>query len=516
VKTPFPLFARLLAWFFINLLILAVGILLLLRAQFGSMRNWLLPEASQNQIQGICVTLIGELSHSDRANWGPALSRLSAAYHMDFALFDHDAHWLAGAPMQPPRNIRQSMTYPAIHQPPSPLGPGMPPPWDPAQAGGPQPGPPPDGSHPPPPPGTDRPSPQNEFHPPPTANAPDFPKNVLHTDEPSAYWLLVRLPPEQFPMSSGPITLVGTTPALGISPLLFNPRPWIAVPAGVILFSILFWFPLARSLTRSITEMTRATESIAEGRFDIHLADNRRDELGRLGNAINRMTSRLKDFVTGQKRFLGDAAHELCSPLARMEIALSILEERSNEESRPLVQDVRDEVTHMRELANELLSFSKAALGENRLQLGPVHVATVIDAAIHLEKNSHQALEIDAPPDLAVHGHAELLRRALANLLRNAIRYAGDAGPISIRAWPEESGLIVITVSDQGPGVPPGEIGKLFDPFYRVDQSRTSETGGTGLGLAIVRTCVEACKGTVGAANLEPTGLQVWIRLNRA
>jgi two-component system sensor histidine kinase CpxA len=501
LKTPFPLFARLLLWFFVNLLILIVGLALMVRLQFGSLDNWLLPESSQSEIQAMSVDLIGNLAHSDRSDWGGELAGLSEAYKMDFALFDNQGQWLAGAMLKPPDDIRHAMIYAQPNHPPReelPPGPGMPPPVG-APDFNPEPGGPPPPGRPPPPP---------------RGRIPDFPKSVLRSTVPSAYWLLVRLPPEPLQME-GPVTLVGMSPSLGISPLLFNPRPWIAVAAGIILFSILFWFPLARNLTNSIVKMTRATESIAEGRFDIQLADSRRDELGRLSHAINRMAGRLKDFVTGQKRFLGDAAHELCSPLARMEIALGILEERSDEASLPYVRDVREEVAHMQKLANELLSFSKASIGESHVKLEPVSVAALVDAAIHLEKTDGGQIEVDINDDLNVRGHFDLLQRAIANLLRNSLRYAGSAGRISIKAW-READHVIVTVSDQGPGVAPRELEKLFDPFYRVDPSRTSETGGVGLGLAIVKSCVEACGGVVSAANRSPHGLEVRIRLNRA
>jgi two-component system sensor histidine kinase CpxA len=499
LKTPFPLFARLLLWFFVNLLVLIAGLALMIRVQFGSLDNWLLPESSQTEIQAMSVDLIGNLARSDRSDWGGELARLSDAYKMDFALFDSRGRWLAGAPLKPPEEIRRAMMYAQPNHPATglPQGPGMPPPGGPPDFN-PEPGAPPPAGEP--------------NRPPPGRHIPDFPKSVLRSDAPSAYWLLVRLPPEPL-QSDGPVTLVGMTPSLGLSPLLFNPRPWIAVAAGIVLFSILFWFPLARNLTNSITQMTRATESIAEGRFDIQLADSRRDELGRLSHAINRMAGRLKDFVTGQKRFLGDAAHELCSPLARMEIALGILEERSDEKSLPYVRDVREEVTHMRKLANELLSFSKASLEKSHVKLEPVNLAKMVEAAIRQEKNSAGLIEVNISDDLLVRGHFELLQRAVANLLRNALRYAGEAGLISVSAWREQD-HVVIAVSDQGPGVSPSELEKLFDPFYRVDPSRTSETGGVGLGLAIVKSCVEACGGVVAAANRNPHGLEVRIRLS--
>lgn len=499
MKTPFPLYARLLLWLFANLLVLLAGLALMIRVEFGSLDNWLLPESCQRMIQAMSVDLLGNLAHSDRPDWGGELAGLSDAYKMDFALFDSRGQWMAGAQMNPPEQIRHAMIYAQGHRllpGQLPPGPGMPP-------GGPldfnpQPG------HPPPPSGME---PQQR----PRGQIPDFPKSVLWSDKPSAYWLMIRLPPEPL-QADGPVTLVGMTPALGISPLLFNPRPWMAVAVGIVVFSVLFWFPLARNLTNSITRMTRATESIAEGRFDIQLSDSRSDELGRLSHAINRMAGRLKDFVTGQKRFLGDAAHELCSPLARMEIALGILEERSDEETMPLVRDVREEVTHMRKLANELLSFSKASLGESHVKLESVDLAEMIDAAVRLEKSGGGVIELDVPEGLFVRGNFELLHRAVANLLRNALRYAGDAGPISITAGREEE-FVTVTVADQGAGVSSHELEKLFDPFYRVDPSRTSETGGVGLGLAIVKSCVEACGGVVSATNRSPHGLEVRIRL---
>ena len=516
MKTPFPLFARLLLWFFINLLVLMAGLLLMVRVQFGSLDNWLLPQSSQDQIQAMSQTLVGNLAHTDRRFWGGELDFLSAAYKMDFALYDARGQWLDGARLEPPADIVHALKFAQPVHAPMPAGPGMAPPGGPPDfnplPGGPQAGgPPPEGGPPgggPPPPG----EPGNR--PPPPPRVPDFPKSVLHTSSPAGYWLLVRLPPEPLRLDSQ-ITLVGMTPALGISPLLFNPKPWIAVAVGVVVFSILFWLPMARNLTRSITKMTRATESIAAGQFDIQLADGRTDELGRLGHAINRMAARLKDFVTGQKRFLGDAAHELCSPLARMEIALGILEERGDETSQPYVRDVREEVTHMRKLANELLSFSKSALLENQVALASVNLAEVVDAAIRQEKSGAFPIEVVVPRDLEVRGNFDLLQRALGNLLRNALRYGGDQGLISVRAWLERDQALV-TVSDEGPGLEPGELEKVFDPFYRVDPSRTAATGGVGLGLAIVKNCVESCGGVVSAVNRDPHGLEVRIRLNRA
>jgi two-component system sensor histidine kinase CpxA len=338
----------------------------------------------------------------------------------------------------------------------------------------------------------------------------------MHTDHPETFWLLVHLPLERLQTASLPsMMLVGKTDNPAESPLLFNPRPWTLLALGTILFSALFWLVLTRNLTQAIARMTTVTEEIAEGRFDGHAAEDRTDELGRLGLAINRMASRLKGFITGQRRFLGDVAHELCSPLARMEVALSILEERTDAKTARYVTDVREEVTHMRNLAHELLSFSKASLSGPSIGLRPISVADAIADAVRQEHCAEDQVQIEAPANLKVSASPELLCRALSNLLRNAIRYAGDAGPIRITAW-KEAACLIISVADSGPGVPARELERLFDPFYRLDESRASETGGTGLGLAIVKTCVEACHGTVIASNRTPSGLEVQLRFSDA
>jgi len=117
--------------------------------------------------------------------------------------------------------------------------------------------------------------------------------------------------------------------------------------------------------------------------------------------------------------------------------------------------------------------------------------------------------------NLKVRAAEGLLRRAIANILRNAIRYAGDAGPIEIVAE-KKSSKVIITVRDEGPGVPDAHMTKLFEPFFRPEPERGRSTGGVGLGLAIARTCILACSGSIYATNLSPKGFAVVIELSSA
>jgi len=290
----------------------------------------------------------------------------------------------------------------------------------------------------------------------------------------------------------------------------------IAIAGGwILLFSVIFWFPLVRGITRSLATMTRATERIAEGGLDVRVRIQRRDEIGRLGDAVDRMAERLQGFVTGQKRFLGDTAHELCTPLARIQMVVGILEQRADEASRAYVQDLREEVQQMSALVSELLSFSKASLAGPALQLKPVKLRQVIDQAITREAREESEIQVEMNGEPAALGDPELLQRALANLIRNAVRYAGDNGPITI-SCSHEPGTVVLTVTDCGPGVSEQLLQRLFDPFFRVDDARTRESGGVGLGLTIVKTCIEACNGSVVCRNRQPSGLEVVVRLKEA
>jgi two-component system sensor histidine kinase CpxA len=312
-------------------------------------------------------------------------------------------------------------------------------------------------------------------------------------------------------------TLIISAPSFYGTPLFFQFKPWLMAIGAVIGIFVICWLPFIRGLTRTVKQVTHATELVAEGQFNQQLPENRGDELGQLSAAINRMAARLAGFVTGQKRFLGDIAHELCAPIARMQFGLGILEQRAEEGQRGAVEDVQDEMRQMSNLVNELLSFSKAGMELKGRKLGPVDVeATARDAVTREGLNGVNAVRIDIDAPLIALADREFLLRSLSNLIRNAVCYAGSAGPVVIAgvvAGSPDNGEIVVTVSDSGPGIPQEEIDKVFAPFYRVEASRNRETGGAGLGLAIVKSCVEACNGRVQCRNRQPSGFEVEIRL---
>jgi len=327
-----------------------------------------------------------------------------------------------------------------------------------------------------------------------------------------AYWVAMHIP---LMRRVGPEHVIWLIRADSISGngLFFDAAPWVVGALGLLVFSFLFWTPFALYITRYVVKLKNATDGIAEGRFDVQIDTSRRDELGSLGEAIQSMAKRLDHLVKGQKRFLGDVAHELCSPLARLRTGLGILESRLPESEQARWAMIEDEAREMAELIDEILAFSRATAGLKHLHRSPINLRALVDESIARDApHAHVECAVDA--SIRTLADAKLLKRAMGNLLRNAIRYAGEDARIRVSASTKGE-QVVLSVSDNGPGVPESEIVNLFEPFYRPDSARARETGGAGLGLTIVKSCIEACGGSVYARNQEPSGFCVEMLLPR-
>lgn len=449
-----PLSAKILIWFFLNLTILAAVFVLLFNAQFRFDLDWVFASSAGQRVEAVRALIVGELNTRAPDEWGSVLERFSEAYGVRFSLFEPNGQHLIGSFTELPPQVRERL-----------------------RSGGP-------------------------------------PKSFLRTDHPAHYWLLLRTKLDN-PQAGGPmrLMLVGEASSLSMGGLVLDPLPWLALAAGAIVFSVLFWFPLLRGITRCIRQMTLTTRQIAEGRFEVRVSARRGDELGSLSESINQMAARLNGLVEGQKRFLGDIAHELCSPLARLQMVLGIMEQRAGAEQIEQAKSASAKAGQIAELVNELLAFSRASFGAKAVHRVPVAVKQAVEEAVRKEGAEGIGVEMDEA--IAVLADENLLVRALGNLLRNAIRHGGNSAPITVTAA-QEAGRVSIRVADSGTGVPEEELAKLFDAFYRVDSSRTRETGGVGLGLTIVKTCVESCNGTVIARNRQPHGLEVILELPEA
>ena len=476
MKPRLRLFSKVLLVALLNLCVLGVVLAVIIRVQFRLNPGSFLLGPAQARILQTAHALALELEDTPQQTWDSILSRYGQINGVEFVLFDENGRRVAGQDMQLPVDVVEKIPH---RQPPRQGRPAR------DRQG----------------PGVRRP--------------PAPPQFLATTADPTRYWAGVRVPVRMDGDNPHPGTLVMMSPSLLGSPLFFDVKPWLSIGLAVIVVSVVCWFPFIRGMTRSISQMTRAAGQIAGGRFEIHVSDRRSDEIGQLGAAINRMATRLSGFVNGQKRFLSGIAHELCTPIANIQFGLGILERKIGEEQKGALTEIQEEVHHMSGLVNELLSFSRAGMQALDVKPVEVNVAETVGRALEREISPSMDVAVAVDPKLRVLAEPEYLFRAISNILRNAVRYAGHAGPIRVAAGSDTDGAW-ITVSDSGPGVPEDSLEEIFAPFYRLDPARTEETGGVGLGLSIVRTCVEACGGTVRCRNLKPSGLEVGIRLQPA
>lgn len=502
-----PLPRKILGLAVLNLLLI-VGIL----AGFAEWRYGLSMESlvlgpAQDRIFAISNAFGRELDQTPYDSRDKLLNEYSRRYGAEFFLVSPRGDTLSGKEVDLPEALLDSLRSGGPSQqggPPRTEGPGMdgPPPFK---------GPPPgmDGE------GKDGPGRGRGF--PRPAEAPRERAFFTVSRNPLAYWVGVRIPTSGPDGERGvPGVLLLRSNSIFNTQLFFDWRGPLLLALALAAAAIACWLPFVRGVTRSIRRMDLATEQIAQGRFDRPVMEQRRDELGHLGAQINRMADRLEVFVKNQKRFLGDIAHELAAPIARVQFALGILEQRAEEAQQPHVSVLRGEIQEMSELVNELLMFSKAGMQPASAPAKRVDLAPVIERAVSHQAPGAGTIQVmPVAQGVAALAHEPYLLRAISNLLRNALRYAGEAGPIVVEAR-RVDGRVLVTVTDCGPGLPPESLDAVFEPFYRPESARSRDTGGAGLGLAIVKSCVEACGGTVVCRNRKPSGLEVAISLPAA
>lgn len=499
-----PLYGQVLTWFFINVTLVAFALWLLLRIQFGVSMGDLLIEQLRGRVEPRAELVATELRENERQQWSSVLERSSKELGVRLALYTYDGEWTGGAGL--PLRVRDAAEEVARRdepdvRPPPPnsdgdrfedldnvLG-GFEGPPESRQPGG-------RGR-----PGGERRGPR------PGSSRRPARMLINGKGERGAQWVGVDIYVGGEPYRHPPqAILVAYANSSKGSELFVDWRPLIAIGIGLLVFSGLVWLPFVHRVTRRLRVMTEGAERISEGNFKVNVVSSRGDEIGRLSRVIQRMAGRLEVLVDGQKRFLGDTAHELCSPLVRIRMGLGVMEQRLEGADRERLQNVEEEVGELARLVDELLAFSKASLAKGEVGRESVFLHEFCQEVAQRESigceftvQGGQGLEVTTNPDL--------LKRALGNLVRNAARY-GKGHPLKVKI--ERHGDEVwIGVLDRGPGLPEGWTERVFEPFARPEAARTREGGGAGLGLAIVKTCAESLGGRVFCRNRETGGLEV-------
>jgi signal transduction histidine kinase len=296
------------------------------------------------------------------------------------------------------------------------------------------------------------------------------------------------------------------------------PRPFVIPEIIDLVASLGCAALLAWLLSKPISNLRSALSDAAGGNLDIRVADRMgfgNDELKDLGAEFDRMMSRLQTLINAQRRLLHDVSHEIRSPMARIQAAVG-LAHRQPDQALALMERIERECVRVDRLVGEMLALSRLQAGvDSRLtEEFDVHelLADIVDDAQFEASAKERSISVRSEVHATLRGNVDLLRRAVENVLRNAIKYSKRGSVINLETAAGTGGRsVVISVQDAGTGVPEADLENIFEPFFRSAIHARKE--GSGLGLQIAKRVVQSHGGTIMAQNVATGGLRVNIEL---
>jgi signal transduction histidine kinase len=262
-----------------------------------------------------------------------------------------------------------------------------------------------------------------------------------------------------------------------------------------------------------LRRVASTVDAFGRGDLSVRVESKRRDEIGDVARSFNSMADRIETLVTAERRLLQDVSHELRSPLARLSFAVELIKDSPDPEQG--IARLQREIQRLSQLVGTLLDMTSAEGGVFTRRMMMVRIATLAEEIVddcRLEAEARGVSISSAISSTAtIQCEPELVRRAIENVLRNAIRFAPPDSVVETRVE-DHSDRVVISIRDYGSGVPAETLERIFDPFFRVDDSRNGASGGAGLGLSIARRAVLLHQGEIVAENASP-GLRVRITI---
>jgi two-component system sensor histidine kinase CpxA len=309
--------------------------------------------------------------------------------------------------------------------------------------------------------------------------------------------------------------LVASTP-IGLVRLLHDgPSAQLLRLLAVLVTAGAVCYPLARYVARPLAALRAATHELADGNLAVRVAPavgRRRDELADLARDFDRMAERIEALMTSERRLLRDVSHELRSPLARLHVALGLARQQAGDDQWALDR-IEREAERLNALIGQLLMLARLESGALEPAREPVDLAAIVrdvaeDADFEV-RSRRRAVRVTAMRECAAIGAPDLLRGAVENIVRNAVRHTREDTAVEVAMRAVAPDRVVIAVRDHGSGVPDELLPHIFQPFYRVGAARDRHTGGVGLGLTIADRTIRLHGGTVRAANAPGGGLIV-------
>lgn len=288
--------------------------------------------------------------------------------------------------------------------------------------------------------------------------------------------------------------------------------------AGGLIFSLVVIQLLAHGMVLPLRQMVAATKAMAGGDYSQRVTATAQDEVGSLARSFNTMAASLAEVERQRRELVANVSHELRTPIAALRARLENLADGVEELDAEAVAAMLKGTERLSKLVDQLLALAQFESGAITIDRQDFLVGEVVeDAAAEVRPvNTEVRIVAEVSDGLIGAGDPERVHEVLTNLLTNAVRHSPAGGEVKVRGAPAPgpgSGGVRIEVSDEGAGVPAGDVERIFDRFYRVDAARRSDSGGAGLGLAIARSIVELHGGTIRAEPRLPTGCLVVVDL---
>lgn len=266
---------------------------------------------------------------------------------------------------------------------------------------------------------------------------------------------------------------------------------------------------LKRAL-RPLRALHEGVARLSEGDLDVVLENRSRDEFGALTDAFNQMVRRVKGMLEARDQLLLDVSHELRSPLTRMKVALALMPD--GEKKARMDADVAE----MEAMLAELLELERLRDGRG-IKTERQDLVLVLREAAETVGDGPPGVRVTCPePEILLEIDGDRIRTVLKNLLENAVKYSlPDSRPVEVLTT-RRDGAVEVRVTDDGPGIPEADLAQLFEPFFRVDRSRSKKTGGYGLGLSICKRIMEAHGGSISAVNNPGRGATFTLTFRKA
>lgn len=284
----------------------------------------------------------------------------------------------------------------------------------------------------------------------------------------------------------------------------------LVVPGVVLLLIAMVVFAAHGVLKRLLLPLRWLGDGVgrlSEGDLDVAVPTRSGDEFGTLTDAFNRMVGRIKDMIRARDQLLLDVSHELRSPVTRLKVALELVADPD------MKARMAADLAEMEIMIGELLELERLRDGRGISTARQDVVSLLDEVARNYDDRPPSVRVVPTTPEIFVDIDRDRMRTVIRNLLENAIKYSlPDSRPVEVSATPNGQN-VVIRVSDDGPGIPERDMPNLFEPFFRVDRSRSKKTGGYGLGLSIAKRIVEAHGGTIAAENTGARGASFVVTL---